>query len=251
MASRASRSSRTGAPISGARCSRTARCSPTRRRRSTARAGRSVTMTPVHSCRRVRLSVPRRPVRHRGQPDGGAAGPCARPLPVRDRRGPADPREAVQRGEVDGKGRTPRSTPTSSPVPGSTSTAGSRSSTQSSPRTNGRRKPHARSPRADSKLEAAINYPIDWLEERSGLVGGIKYFLFRKVPGDTNWFHTLGSATLTAFLVQALTGSILAMYYKPDPNRTPISRSSTSRTTSRSAGSSAACTSGARASSSS
>jgi quinol---cytochrome c reductase cytochrome b subunit, bacillus type len=63
-----------------------------------------------------------------------------------------------------------------------------------------------------------VLYPLDWVEERSGLVGGIKYFLFRKVPGDTNWFHTLGSATLTAFLVQALTGVILAMYYKPDPN---------------------------------
>jgi quinol-cytochrome oxidoreductase complex cytochrome b subunit len=68
------------------------------------------------------------------------------------------------------------------------------------------------------KLEAAINYPIDWLEERSGLIGGLRYFLFRKVPGDTDWFHTLGSATLTAFLVQAATGVILAMYYKPDPN---------------------------------
>jgi menaquinol-cytochrome c reductase cytochrome b subunit len=67
------------------------------------------------------------------------------------------------------------------------------------------------------QLEAAINYPIDWLEERSGLVGGLRYFLFRKVPGDTDWFHTLGSATLTAFLVQALTGVILAMYYQPDP----------------------------------
>ena len=68
------------------------------------------------------------------------------------------------------------------------------------------------------QLEAAINYPIDWLEERSGLVGGIRYFLFRKVPGDTNWMQTLGSATLTAFLVQALTGVILAMYYKPSPH---------------------------------
>ena len=37
------------------------------------------------------------------------------------------------------------------------------------------------------------------------------------MPGDVNWFQTLGSATLTAFLVQALTGVILAMYYKPDP----------------------------------
>jgi quinol-cytochrome oxidoreductase complex cytochrome b subunit len=62
-----------------------------------------------------------------------------------------------------------------------------------------------------------IMYPIDWLEERSGLVGALRYFLFRKVPADTNWVQTLGSATLTAFLVQALTGTILAMYYKPDP----------------------------------
>jgi menaquinol-cytochrome c reductase cytochrome b subunit len=71
------------------------------------------------------------------------------------------------------------------------------------------------------QLEAAINYPIDWLEERSGLIGGLRYFLFRKVPGDTNWFHTLGSATLTAFLVQALTGVILAMYYHPDATVNP------------------------------
>src|SRR6266545_4508742 len=67
------------------------------------------------------------------------------------------------------------------------------------------------------RLEAAINYPIDWLEERSGLVGGVRYFLFRKVPSDTNWMQTLGSATLTAFLVQAITGVILAMYYQPEP----------------------------------
>jgi quinol-cytochrome oxidoreductase complex cytochrome b subunit len=67
------------------------------------------------------------------------------------------------------------------------------------------------------RIEAAINYPLDWLEERSGIVGGIRYFLFRKVPGDVNWMQTLGSATLTAFLVQAITGVILAMYYKPEP----------------------------------
>jgi quinol-cytochrome oxidoreductase complex cytochrome b subunit len=67
-------------------------------------------------------------------------------------------------------------------------------------------------------LESAVLYPLDWLEERSGLVGGIKYFLFRKVPRDVNWMQTLGSATLTAFLVQAVTGVVLAMYYKPDPN---------------------------------
>src|SRR2546421_12482940 len=76
--------------------------------------------------------------------------------------------------------------------------------------------PRQRSARRQ-QLEATLLYPVDWLEERSGLVGGLKYFLFRQVPGDINWFQTLGSATLTAFLVQALTGVILAMYYKPDP----------------------------------
>jgi menaquinol-cytochrome c reductase cytochrome b subunit len=67
------------------------------------------------------------------------------------------------------------------------------------------------------QIEAAVLYPLDWLEERSGLVGGVKYFLFRKVPGDVSWAQTLGSASLTAFIVQTVTGVILAMYYKPHP----------------------------------
>ena len=68
------------------------------------------------------------------------------------------------------------------------------------------------------KLEAAVLYPLDWVEERSGIVGAVKYFLFRNVPRDISWPQTLGSATLTAFLVQTVTGVILAFYYKPDPN---------------------------------
>jgi quinol-cytochrome oxidoreductase complex cytochrome b subunit len=70
-----------------------------------------------------------------------------------------------------------------------------------------------------AQVEELVLYPVDWLEERSGLVGALKYFLFRKVPAETNWFHTLGSATLTAFIVQLVTGVILAMYYKPDPDK--------------------------------
>ena len=56
------------------------------------------------------------------------------------------------------------------------------------------------------QIERMALYPLDWLEERSGLIAGVRYFLFRKVPGDTSWWHTLGSATLTAFLVQLATG---------------------------------------------
>src|SRR4051794_6885987 len=67
------------------------------------------------------------------------------------------------------------------------------------------------------QMEDVILLPVEWLEERSGLVGAVRYFLFRRVPSDTNWMQTLGSATLTAFLVQATTGVFLAMYYKPDP----------------------------------
>jgi hypothetical protein len=48
------------------------------------------------------------------------------------------------------------------------------------------------------QLEQGVMIPVDWLEERSGLVGGVKYFLFRKVPAETNWFHTLGSRRLPA-----------------------------------------------------
>jgi quinol-cytochrome oxidoreductase complex cytochrome b subunit len=39
--------------------------------------------------------------------------------------------------------------------------------------------------------------------------------LYRKVPKGTNWFYTLGSATLFAFIVQATTGVFLAMFYTP------------------------------------
>jgi menaquinol-cytochrome c reductase cytochrome b subunit len=68
------------------------------------------------------------------------------------------------------------------------------------------------------QLEHAVLVPLDWVEERSGLVGYTKWFLFRKVPHDTTWAQTLGSATLTAFIVQLVTGVILAMYYKPSPD---------------------------------
>ena len=70
-------------------------------------------------------------------------------------------------------------------------------------------------------MEELVIYPLDWLEERSGLIGGVKYFLFRNVPSDINWMQTLGSAALTAFLVQAITGVILAMYYVPSAATDP------------------------------
>ena len=53
-------------------------------------------------------------------------------------------------------------------------------------------------------------------------VRGTKWFLFRNVPRDVSWVQTLGSAALTAFIVQALTGAILAMYYEPSASINPV-----------------------------
>jgi menaquinol-cytochrome c reductase cytochrome b subunit len=63
--------------------------------------------------------------------------------------------------------------------------------------------------------EGAIS-AIDWVDERTSLSGALRWTMFRKVPRGTNWFYTLGSATLFAFLSQAVTGVFLAMYYRPD-----------------------------------
>ena len=86
----------------------------------------------------------------------------------------------------------------------------------------------------------------DWVDERTSLSGGVRWMFFRKVPKGTNWFYTLGSATMFAFVSQAITGVFLAMYYVAVADRRPTSRRATSPTTSSSASSCAACTSGAR-----
>jgi menaquinol-cytochrome c reductase cytochrome b subunit len=66
----------------------------------------------------------------------------------------------------------------------------------------------------DQAKEAGI-HAADWVDERTSLSAGLRWTLFRKVPKGTNWFYTLGSATLFAFLSQAVTGVFLAMYYNP------------------------------------
>jgi ubiquinol-cytochrome c reductase cytochrome b subunit/menaquinol-cytochrome c reductase cytochrome b subunit len=64
-------------------------------------------------------------------------------------------------------------------------------------------------------LEGGIT-AVDWLDERTSMSSGLRWLLFRKVPRGVNWPYTLGSATLFAFLNQAVTGVFLAMYYRPD-----------------------------------
>jgi menaquinol-cytochrome c reductase cytochrome b subunit len=70
----------------------------------------------------------------------------------------------------------------------------------------------------DVAVEAGTS-AVDWVDERTSLTGAARWAMFRKIPKGTNWFYTLGSATLFAFLNQAVTGVFLAMYYDPSPTR--------------------------------
>ena len=66
----------------------------------------------------------------------------------------------------------------------------------------------------DQVKEGAIS-AAGWVDERTSLTGAARWAMFRNVPKGTNWFYTLGSASLFAFLSQAVTGVFLAMYYDP------------------------------------
>src|SRR5688500_939674 len=70
----------------------------------------------------------------------------------------------------------------------------------------------------DQVKEAGVA-TVDWVDERTSLSGAARWVMFRKVPKGTNWFYTLGSASMFAFLSQAVTGVFLAMYYEPDVSR--------------------------------
>ena len=74
-------------------------------------------------------------------------------------------------------------------------------------------------PTAKDQAVEGVAGAVGWLDERTGITPFLRGFLYRKVPKGTNWYYTLGSATMFAFLSQAITGVFLAMYYEPDPTR--------------------------------
>jgi ubiquinol-cytochrome c reductase cytochrome b subunit len=54
-----------------------------------------------------------------------------------------------------------------------------------------------------------------WLDVRMGITPVIRATLLHPVPRDVNWWYVLGSATLTSFIVQVVTGVALAFAYVP------------------------------------
>jgi quinol-cytochrome oxidoreductase complex cytochrome b subunit/mono/diheme cytochrome c family protein len=58
---------------------------------------------------------------------------------------------------------------------------------------------------------------VDWIEHRTGLESAIKHFLYEDIPASSGWHQVLGSVALFSFLVQMVTGILLAFNYAPTP----------------------------------
>ncbi len=58
---------------------------------------------------------------------------------------------------------------------------------------------------------------IDWIEHRTGLETLTKEFLYEEIPGSSGWHQIFGSVAIFAFLIQVVTGILLAVNYAPTP----------------------------------
>jgi ubiquinol-cytochrome c reductase cytochrome b subunit len=57
----------------------------------------------------------------------------------------------------------------------------------------------------------------DWFNDRTGYRAGLSRLLDEPIPGDVNWWFTLGSVLLFLLAIQFVTGVTLTMYYVPTP----------------------------------
>jgi quinol-cytochrome oxidoreductase complex cytochrome b subunit len=59
---------------------------------------------------------------------------------------------------------------------------------------------------------------FEWIDRRYDIANPLEKFLKKPVPRfATQWFYCLGGITLFLFVIQGLTGIMLAFYYKPTP----------------------------------
>ena len=56
---------------------------------------------------------------------------------------------------------------------------------------------------------------LDWLDDRTGVVSGVRHFLDEDIPASSGWHQVFGSIAMFGFLVQAVTGILLALNYAP------------------------------------
>jgi ubiquinol-cytochrome c reductase cytochrome b subunit len=56
-----------------------------------------------------------------------------------------------------------------------------------------------------------------WIDDRTGLVSAIDYFLEEDIPASAGWHQVFGSVAMFAFLLQVVTGILMALNYAPTP----------------------------------
>jgi ubiquinol-cytochrome c reductase cytochrome b subunit len=59
---------------------------------------------------------------------------------------------------------------------------------------------------------------VDWIDDRIQLRDLWKAFADRPIPGGASWFYVLGTSLLFIFILQMLSGIVLALYYAPTPD---------------------------------
>ena len=57
-----------------------------------------------------------------------------------------------------------------------------------------------------------------WLETRLRLTPILHHLLDEAIPGGASWIYIFGSVTLFLFILQAITGAFLVLYYAPTPD---------------------------------
>ncbi len=62
-----------------------------------------------------------------------------------------------------------------------------------------------------------LRVALEWLEDRTGIEGAVKTFLYEDIPESSGWHQVFGSVVLFLFLIQILTGTLLAFNYAPTP----------------------------------
>src|SRR5688500_14105465 len=58
---------------------------------------------------------------------------------------------------------------------------------------------------------------VAWVEERTGLPSAVQGFFLEEIPASSGWRQVFGSIAMFSFLVQSVTGILLAMNYAPTP----------------------------------
>src|SRR5262252_4565108 len=72
-------------------------------------------------------------------------------------------------------------------------------------------------------MRASLAQAYDWVDERTGVKTIVRRALDEPIRGGARWSYVFGSAILLLFVIQALSGIFLSLYYVPSADHAHIS----------------------------